>query len=203
MCAMRFRAGVLPILLCCFPASVFAGGGADKATEPKTPPAASPSGDKTGTRSAPGAAAKSAAPQIPDEFKLNMLIRSMIIAVNQANKTGNYTVLRDLGSPKFKAANSADRLSSIFASLRKTRFDLSPILFFTPKLIRLPAIQEDGMLRVTGFFDTRPQLVTFDFLFESVDGEWMLYGIDIGTQPAPANSGQNTPAPKSDRTGTP
>jgi hypothetical protein len=117
----------------------------------------------------------------------------MIIAVNQANMTSNYTVLRDLGSPNFKTTNSPERLAAIFESMRKTKFDLSPIMFFTPKLIRVPAIQDDGMLRLTGFFDTRPQLVTFDFLFESVKGEWRLFGIDLGTQPAPANNGAAPP----------
>ena len=40
-----------------------------------------------------------------------------LIALDQANKTGNYTVLRDLGSPAFQA-NTAARLGEIFAGLR-------------------------------------------------------------------------------------
>jgi hypothetical protein len=32
-----------------------------------------------------------------------MLVRSMILALDQANKTGNYTVLRDLGAPAFRS----------------------------------------------------------------------------------------------------
>jgi len=139
----------------------------------------------------PAAAGGTSASQIPDEFKLNLLIRSIIIAVNQANQTSNYTVLRDLASPKFKSANSPQKLAEIFKDLRQTKFDLSPILFFTPKLVKPPAL-ENGMLRLTGFFDTRPQLVVFDLLFETVDGGWRLYGIDLGTQP-PSNGGAATP----------
>lgn len=143
-------------------------------------------------KAAPAPAAK---PSLPDEFKLNMLIRTTIIAVNQANKTNNYTVLRDLGSPRFREANTADRLARIFESLRKAKFDLSPVLFFTPKLLRPPTIEDSGMLGLTGFFDTRPQRVAFDLLFEDVKGEWQLYGINIATQQAPAASGQGaTPA---------
>ena len=54
-------------------------------------------------KSAPAASKDAAAapPTLPDQYKLNMLIRTTIIAVNQANKTGNYAVLRDLGSPNF------------------------------------------------------------------------------------------------------
>jgi hypothetical protein len=133
-------------------------------------------------------------PTLPDEYKVNLLIRSMVIAVNQANKTGNYTVLRDLGSPRFRKSNSPEQLATIFEAQRKSNFDFSPILFFTPKLIRPVALTDDGMLRVTGFFDTRPQRVAFDFLFEDVMGEWQPYGINIATQAAPKGGVPNEPA---------
>ena len=35
---------------------------------------------------------------MPDAYKLNMLIRTTLIALSQANQTGNYSVLRDLGT---------------------------------------------------------------------------------------------------------
>lgn len=132
-----------------------------------------------------------AAPKMPDSFKLNMMIRSTVIAVNQANKTNNYTVLRDLGSPRFKEGNSAKKLADIFESLRKSKFDLAPILFFTPQMLEQPAIADNGMLRMTGYFDTVPQRVSFDFLFEDVKGEWLIYGLNIATQPSPANALQD------------
>jgi hypothetical protein len=56
----------------------------------------------------PSAAQRKAAPKptLPDPYKLNLLIRSTILAVNQANQTGNYTVLRALASPRFQKGNS-------------------------------------------------------------------------------------------------
>jgi hypothetical protein len=135
------------------------------------------------------------APKIPDDFKLNMMIRSTVIAVNQANKTNNYTVLRDLGSPRFREANSAKTLAEIFEPLRKAKFDLSPVLFFTPQMLEPPVIADNGMLRMTGFFDTVPQRVSFDMMFEAVKGEWLVYGINIATQRSPANHGQGAAPP--------
>ena len=41
-----------------------------------------------------------------------ILIRTALLALDQANKTGNYTVLRDLGSPDFQV-NTAARLASL------------------------------------------------------------------------------------------
>jgi hypothetical protein len=131
--------------------------------------------------------------KIPDSFKLSLMIKTTVIAVNQANKTNNYTVLRDLGSPRFKEANSAKRLGEIFAALRRTNFDLSPVLFFTPKIVAPPALTDDGMLRLTGYFDTVPQRVSFDMLFEDIEGAWKLYGINIATERSPA-VGEKAPA---------
>src|SRR3954466_1644296 len=53
-----------------------------------------------------------------------ILIRSSLLALDQANKTGNYTVLRDLGAPGFQT-NTAARLAEIFAKQRNDNLDLS------------------------------------------------------------------------------
>ena len=136
-------------------------------------------------------AARSAAPatKVPSGPALNLLIRTTIIAVNQANQTGNYTVLRELASPDFQQANSAARLAEIFGPLRKRKLNLSPILFFDPKLVRPAAIDANGMLRVSGFFDTRPEQVIFDMLFQPVSGNWRLFGISVFTRPAAQATG--------------
>src|SRR5882724_9070208 len=55
-----------------------------------------------------------------------ILIRSTLLALDQANKTGNYTVLRDLGSPDFQA-NSAAQLAEIFVQQRRDNVDLSGV----------------------------------------------------------------------------
>ena len=130
----------------------------------------------TASTTAPGA------PAIPDDFKINLLIRTTILAINQANRTGNYTVLRDLGAPGFQKVNTAAKLAEKFSNQRNADLDLGPILFFNPTLIRKPALNADNMLHVSGFFPTRPQQVNFDFLFDFIDGEWRHFGLGLGTQ---------------------
>ena len=144
----------------------------------------------------PSGVAVSAAP-IPDPYKLNMLNRTTLIALSQANQTGNYSVLRDLGTPKFQAVNSAARLAEIFTNLRQRNIDLSPVLFFDPKLVRAPALQDDGMLRMTGFFETKPERIMFDMGFEFVAGLWRLSAIVVDIKaPTPAAKQQDQPAKK-------
>ena len=52
---------------------------------------------------------QAAKPAQIDRNGVLILIRSALLALDQANKTGNYTVLRDLGAPGFQT-NSAARL---------------------------------------------------------------------------------------------
>lgn len=125
---------------------------------------------------------------MPDAYRMSMLIRTTLIALSQANLTGNYTVLRDLGSPDFQATNSAARLTEAFTDLRRRKLDYSPILFFDPKLMREPSLDEAGRLRLRGFIETRPEQINFDMMFQNVGGDWRLFGLAVQMQPAPAES---------------
>jgi len=134
-------------------------------------------------------------PIVPDDDRLLMLIQTTMIALNQANATSNYTVFREMGAPGFQAANSTAKLNEIFASLRHNNIDMSAILLMQPKLLRKPTINEEGMLRVTGFFPTQPLQVNFDLAFQRVEERWLLFGISVGTSPAQPVAIEPQPAP--------
>ncbi len=118
---------------------------------------------------------------IPDQAGLARMVWSTMAAVDHANKTGNYNVLRGLGSPEFQAANGAPALSRIFASLRERGVNLSDTLSIEPSYEFPPAL-EGGMLRLRGAFRMRPQAVQFDLLYQWNRG-WMLQGIAVRTVP--------------------
>ena len=115
-----------------------------------------------------------------------ILIRSALIALDQGNKTGNYTVLRDLGAPGFQA-NTAARLAEIFAVQRRDNVDLSGVAVLDPQLTVLPQIESNGMLRMAGFFPSVPTQVNFELVYAPVSGQWRLFGISV-------NIGQVAPA---------
>jgi hypothetical protein len=48
-----------------------------------------------------------------------------------------------------------------------------------------PGITEQGMLRLTGAYDTQPKQVHFDLLFQLVAGQWKMFGISLGTSSRP------------------
>jgi hypothetical protein len=154
--------------------------------------------DAAATPPAQGATGTPASAGIPDAYKLNILIRTSLIALNQANQTGNYSVLRDLGTPNFQAMNTDARLTEIFAALRSRNLDLSPVIFFDPKLVREPAVQPSGLLRLTGYIPTSPERILFDMGFERVGEQWRLSAIVIDVQPVPAAKNETPKAtPKS------
>jgi hypothetical protein len=143
-----------------------------------------PAQPQAGAPANPGAAAAAPALAMPDGYKLNMMIRTAVIALNQANLTGNYTVLRDLGATSFRISNDASRLAEISADLRKRKLDLSPVLFFMPKLMQQPQINERGVIRLVGYFETAPERINFDVYYVFETGQWRLFGIGVLLSPA-------------------
>jgi len=135
-----------------------------------------------------------------DRNGLLILTKSTLLALDQANKTGNYTVLRDLAAPSFAAANNPARLAEIFANLRRDRVDLSGVIVLDPQLTIMPEINADGMLHFAGFFPSAPSQINFELLFAPVDRQWRLFGISttLGSSvPAapPAPTSAKPPAP--------
>jgi hypothetical protein len=108
-----------------------------------------------------------------------MLVRSSLLALDHANKTGNYTVLRDIGAPGFQAANNPARLGDIFAKLRNDKVDLSGVAVIDPQLSLLPQIESNGMMHMAGFFPSVPSQVNFELMFAPVEGQWRLFGISV------------------------
>jgi hypothetical protein len=123
-------------------------------------------------------AAHAPTPALIDRNGVLILIRSTLLALDQANKTGNYTVLRDLGSPAFQT-NTAARLAEIFASQRKDNIDLSGVVVLDPQLVLLPQIEANGMMHMAGFFPSVPTQVNFEMAFAPVDRQWRLFGVSV------------------------
>ena len=119
-----------------------------------------------------------------------MLVRSALLALDHANKTGNYTVLREIGAPGFQI-NTAARLGEIFTKLRNDKIDLSGVAVIDPQLSLLPQIETNGMMRMAGFFPSVPQQVNFELLYAPVDQQWRLFGISVSV----GQSGPVAPEP--------
>ena len=137
----------------------------------------------TPVRPTPAVAAAPAAPAariaLPPPEAMIIMIRATLVALSQANATNNYSVLHDLGSPNFRAANPVEKLRAAFTPFRQNQIDLVPVVYVTPRVTAAPAI-DHGQLRMVGIFPTQPLQITYDIQFEPIEGVWKLALLNIG-----------------------
>ncbi|MBS7541820.1 hypothetical protein [Ancylobacter oerskovii] len=117
--------------------------------------------------------------QVPPAPVLLALLRSTLAAVNQANVTGNYSVLRDLGAPAFRENYNAAQLADQFRPWRDNALDFAAILLLDAKLSQPPAIDGNGLLRLKGYFPTAPLRIGFDLGFAATADNWRLATISV------------------------
>ncbi len=116
---------------------------------------------------------------VPGQLEMSQLIWSTMLAVEHANRSGNYSVLRQLGSQGFQIGNSPAQLAQAFSGLRRTNLDLSITLLVPPTYTEAPSVLQDGVFRARGIFQLRPRAIGFDLYYQWEEGRWKIYGIDI------------------------
>lgn len=134
---------------------------------------------------------------VPGELELAKIVWSTLAAVDHANQSGNYSVLRDISSPTFQVTNNAAQLAEVFRGIREARVDLSNVLVLAPTYTQAPALDGPDIMRVRGYFGLRPTSVFFDLRYQWVYGSWRLHGIalspsQISTQMPDNTRSQNT-----------
>lgn len=118
-----------------------------------------------------------------DKTDLLILIRQTLAALDQSNKSGNYTVLRELSGPGFASINDAALLSQIFRSQRDRGLDYSGALVYEPQINVGPEITKDGLLHFGGFFPSPTTQIKFEMYFQPVNGQWRLFGLAADITP--------------------
>jgi hypothetical protein len=191
---------------------------AAKTAAPATGSAPKPATAKAGTaaKSAPlttGATTRPAAPEVaaqarppapsqivmPDANKIVLLLRTSLLTLNDAMRSGNYSVLRDTAAPSFQQ-NSQARLAEVFAPLARQGIDLSAVSISGPQLVEAPVIDQNSRLRLKGYFPLNPLQINFEVVLEPVDGRWRLAGLAVAPVQAAAPVAQAAPAQAAPKT---
>jgi uncharacterized membrane protein len=130
--------------------------------------------------------------QPPTGEQIIILLRTSLLTLNDALRTGNYSVLHAVAAPDFQASNPPEKLAQVFATLASQRIDMSPAAILKPEFVSVPTLDAQNMLRMKGFFPGAVQL-NFEFLFQPVQGQWRMFGLavnatpgKVAAQPAPA-----------------
>jgi hypothetical protein len=118
------------------------------------------------------------AQKVPDPVPLEALIKVTLLSFNDANVTGNYTVLHAKLSKPFRDQFPPDRLKEVFKAFSDNHIDFDIIAAKPPIATEEPKVSDSGTLSVKGRFDTNPN-VNYDLDFIMSDGEWKAIKINV------------------------
>tara|TARA_R110002111_G_scaffold97489_5_gene150740 strand:- start:16 stop:501 length:486 start_codon:yes stop_codon:yes gene_type:complete len=107
------------------------------------------------------------------------LVWSTMIALDNANRTGDYSIFHALGAPGFQSSYTVGSLYDRFREFRQTRTDLGRSILVEPTYYLPRTIDNQGLLRLRGGFETRPMAIRFDIVFQQVEGAWRILEIDV------------------------
>jgi len=135
--------------------------------------------------SVPAAASLGTSEAAPNRAEAVRLIRSTLGAINDANATANYSVLRGLGSPEFQSAYSVAALSQQLGAMRAKHLDLGVTARLDPVITNAAFNVAGDIVQLAGYFPTQPARLTFRLSYKYVDSRWTLHGFDLGLDKAP------------------
>ena len=122
------------------------------------------------------------AQSLPTPAEQEVLAKTTILTLNNANLTGDYEVLHAKLSKPFRDQFDADKLAETFKDFVDKQLDLSPIAD-RPAVSDVEAqIDGDGVLTLGGHFATSPKQVKHQLGFIRSDGEWKPVGIKVDVE---------------------
>lgn len=116
-------------------------------------------------------------PPLPTPLVEEVMVKTMLLTLNDANITGNYDVLFARMAKPFRDKLTADTLKQGFKSFAGRHIDViaaMPIVASSK-----PEIGSRGELMLRGHFDTTPSRLTYQLDFLISEGEWKPVVIDV------------------------
>ena len=116
---------------------------------------------------------------LPTDNEQEILVKTTLMTFNDANLTGNYSVLFDKSSKAFRNQVTAEKLSEAFKDFRTKNVNLESIVADEIDSSKDPKIDGDGVLRLTGRFKDEDKKISFDLKFVNEDGMWKILGLNV------------------------
>ena len=120
--------------------------------------------------------------KVPSAFVQEILIKTALLTFNDANLSGNYTVLHAKLAKAFRDKITPDRLKQEFKVFADQKADLGLIAAMPPVASSVATINAArGSLELRGYFATKPNRVTYELDFLPSEGQWKpaLIGVRI------------------------
>lgn len=114
---------------------------------------------------------------LPTPMVEEVMVKTSLLTLNDANLTGNYAVMFAKMAKPFRERFTPDTLKEAFRSFAGHHIDA--IAAMTPVRDGAPDIDGNGVLSLRGAFDTTPSRVTYQLDFAASENEWKLVAIDV------------------------
>jgi hypothetical protein len=109
---------------------------------------------------------------VPSPLLQEILIKTALLTLNDANLTGNYTVLHAKLAKPFRDQFSPDKLKQGFKTFADQKADWGLIATKPPIATSESTIDKRGALILRGYFDTKPMRMNYELDFLPSEGEW-------------------------------
>ncbi len=123
-----------------------------------------------------------ASPSLPDDEVLKLLtdeaIQQLASAINAADFTGLHSYIAQL----WQSQATADDLQGYFQEFIDEQVDLSVLVDLEPVFSEPPAIDEDGVLILKGYYASQPATTHYELSYSYEHPDWKLIGIDVETR---------------------
>ena len=116
---------------------------------------------------------------MPSPFVQEVLIKSILVTLSDAVASDNFTVMHTKISKPFRDQFPPEKLRTVFKDLieKHAVFDAVVAKPIVPDAEA--KIDDNGVLRLKGHFETTPKQVKYQLGFIASDGLWKLSGITI------------------------
>jgi len=118
---------------------------------------------------------------MPNEAEQEALIKATLLALNEANNTGNWAAFHAKTSRTTQDQFSVHEMRAKLAGTAGLAgLDVSEIAATKPVVTDQAKIDDEGLLILTGRFDFKSSTVIYKFGFLPSDGTWKPAGMSVG-----------------------
>jgi len=122
---------------------------------------------------------KAQALDMPSPFVQEVLVKSILVTLNDAVAADNFTVFHAKISKPFREQFPPEKLRAIFKDLIEKHAVFDAVVASPIVSDEEAKIDEQGVLRLKGHFDTAPKKMKYQLGFIPSDGLWKLSGVTI------------------------
>lgn len=120
---------------------------------------------------------------LPSRAEAAELVKATTNAFTDAVNARDLSLFHAQTAPEFQREISPEEFNELFADFVTQEIDLSVLGDYEPMFTSNPALSAQGVLRLEGYYPTRPSRAQFGYTYQFAGDEWQLIGIKFNLSP--------------------